>query len=46
MSEIEMRVKIAQSVQKRFGQICNCDECATPTSSLVAEIIKFISEGE
>jgi len=23
--------------------LCNCDECKTPTSSLVQEIVKFIA---
>jgi hypothetical protein len=37
------KLTIADKVQKRFGQLCNCDECRTPTSSLVQEIVKFIA---
>lgn len=43
--EAEVRAKIAQSVEKRFGQQCNCDDCKTPQSSTVASIIEFIQGG-
>jgi hypothetical protein len=40
------RVEMADLVRRQFGQICNCDECKTPSSSLVEAIVRFIETGK